>query len=68
MKGAWDSIHVIEVGENKAKANAHYKLTTTVMLSVETTTEQAGQVSLAGSMTRQVNYALAEDNQRWFIG
>jgi len=53
MKGAWDSIHVVEVRE-VSKTVQHYKLTTTVMLTIETTTEAAGKVSLAGSMTRQV--------------
>jgi len=53
MKGAWDSIHVVEVKE-ASKGFQHYKLTSTVMLTIETTTEATGKVSLAGSMTRQV--------------
>ena len=51
MKGAWDSIHVIEV--NDRKSSAHYKLTSTIMLSVETQSENTGMVRLAGSLTRQ---------------
>jgi capping protein beta len=51
MKGTWDSIHVIEVQDNKTKAR--YKLTSTVMLSIETETGATGQVNLAGSLTRQ---------------
>jgi len=51
MKGTWDSIHVVEVNDNKT--NAHYKLTTTVMLSIETETASTGTVSLSGSLTRQ---------------
>jgi len=51
MKGAWDSIHVVEVQDSKTKA--HYKLTSTVMLSIETETSATGHVSLAGSLTRQ---------------
>jgi len=51
MKGTWDSIHVVEV-QDSAK-NAHYKLTSTVMLSIETETEATGTVNLAGSLTRQ---------------
>jgi len=51
MKGTWDSIHVVEVQDNKK--TAHYKLTSTVMLSIETETSATGQVSLAGSLTRQ---------------
>jgi len=62
MKGAWDSIHVVEVKETKG--NAHYKLTSTIMLSIETATEATGKVSLAGSMTRQVekNNVVNNDN------
>jgi capping protein beta len=52
MKGSWDSIHVVEVKDQKTKAR--YKLTSTVMLSVETETNATGQVNLAGSLTRQV--------------
>jgi len=51
MKGTWDSIHVIDVEEKKNAA--HYKLTSTVMLSLETKTDQTGQVTLSGSLTRQ---------------
>lgn len=51
MKGTWDSIHVVEV-QNPAK-NAHYKLTSTVMLFIETETQKTGTVTLAGSLTRQ---------------
>lgn len=51
MKGTWDSIHVVEVQDNQK--NAHYKLTSTVMLSIETENNTTGKVSLAGSLTRQ---------------
>jgi len=51
MKGTWDSIHVVDVEDKKS--NAHYKLTSTIMLSLETKTEQAGTISLSGSLTRQ---------------
>eukprot|EP01115_Flamella_aegyptia_P002394 TRINITY_DN136434_c0_g1_i1.p1 TRINITY_DN136434_c0_g1~~TRINITY_DN136434_c0_g1_i1.p1 ORF type:complete len:271 (-),score=115.30 TRINITY_DN136434_c0_g1_i1:10-822(-) len=51
MKGTWDSIHVVEVQDHQK--NAHYKLTSTVMLSIETETAGTGNVSLAGSLTRQ---------------
>mmetsp|Transcript_36541 Transcript_36541/g.91622 ORF Transcript_36541/g.91622 Transcript_36541/m.91622 type:complete len:274 (-) Transcript_36541:104-925(-) len=51
MKGTWDSIHVIEVDDNRK--SAHYKLTSTVMLTIETSTDSAGNVSLSGSLTRQ---------------
>jgi len=51
MKGTWDSIHVVEVTTNKKSAK--YKLTSTVMLTIETEDQNTGQVSLAGSLTRQ---------------
>jgi len=51
MKGTWDSIHVVEVQDHQK--NAHYKLTSTVMLNIETETAATGSVSLAGSLTRQ---------------
>lgn len=60
MKGTWDSIHVIEVQDNKK--NAHYKLTSTVMLSIETETNATGRVSLAGSITRQDEKDFPVDN------
>jgi len=51
MKGTWDSIHVFEV-EDKG-ATADYKLTSTVMLMIETEDDRTGSISLSGSMTRQ---------------
>jgi len=51
MKGTWDSIHVFEVDD---KGNtADYRLTSTVMLTIDTEDEKTGSVSLSGSMTRQ---------------
>ena len=50
MKGTWDSIHVVEVLDKKP--SAHYKLTSTVMLFIETETQKTGTVTLAGSLTR----------------
>lgn len=51
MKGTWDSIHVFEVDDKKTTAD--YKLTSTVMLTIETEDEKSGSVSLSGSLTRQ---------------
>jgi capping protein beta len=51
MKGTWDSIHVFDVEDKDATAD--YKLTSTVMLTIETENEKTGTVSLSGSMTRQ---------------
>jgi len=52
MKGTWDSIHVVEVQDKQGKGG-HYKLTSTVMLFIETETKETGRVTLAGSLTRQ---------------
>jgi len=53
MKGTWDSIHVVEVQQDKAGGGAMYKLTSTVMLFIETQTPETGRITLAGSLTRQ---------------
>lgn len=53
VKGCWDSIHVVEVQEKSSGRNATYKLTSTVMLWLETNKEDSGMMQLGGSMTRQ---------------
>jgi capping protein beta len=59
LTGSWDSLHVFEAHERGRSAK--YKLTSTVILVLNTNKEQAGRkegdvgdVSLSGSMTRQV--------------
>jgi len=63
MRGSWDSIHVVEINNSNPKT-AHYKLTSTVMLTIETQTATAGQVNLSGSLTRQTetDYATSDQN------
>jgi capping protein beta len=67
-EGSWDSIHVFEASERGR--TAHYKLTSTVMLSLvtrpssastskstsapNTNTTTSGSTTLSGSMTRQI--------------
>lgn len=53
IQGSWDSIHVIEVQEKSSGKNAHYKLTSTVMLWLKTMFPDSGTVSLGGSLMRQ---------------
>lgn len=53
VKGCWDSIHVVEVQEKSSGRNATYKLTSTVMLWLETNKQDSGMMKLGGSMTRQ---------------
>ncbi|KNZ60229.1 uncharacterized protein VP01_1590g6 [Puccinia sorghi] len=55
LSGTWDSIHVFETMERGR--NAHYKLTSTVMLHLVQTHPVLGKINLAGSMTRQFEQA-----------
>lgn len=61
MRGAWDSIHVVEV-INSGKTST-YKLTSTVMLYMKTNKPGHGEMNLSGSMTRQseVNNQVVDD-------
>jgi capping protein beta len=52
IRGCWDSIHVVEVQERSSNRNS-YKLTSTVMLWLQTNRAQSGQMNLGGSLTRQ---------------
>ncbi|CAK9295877.1 unnamed protein product [Gordionus sp. m RMFG-2023] len=52
--GCWDSIHVIEIQEKPKLQSAKYKLTSTVMLWLQTSKEDSGTVILGGSLTRQM--------------
>lgn len=54
IKGCWDSIHVIEVQEKSSGRMAHYKLTSTAMLWLQTNKVGSGTMNLGGSLTRQV--------------
>jgi len=53
IKGCWDSIHVFEAVEKSSGRNANYKLTSTVMLWLETNKDGSGMMKLGGSLTRQ---------------
>jgi capping protein beta len=53
MKGTWDSIHVFEV-EEKGGSKADYRITSTIMLKIETNHTTTGLVNCSGSLTRQV--------------
>lgn len=77
--GSWDSIHVFETAERGRQA--HYKLTSTVMLQLITrkgtegevklpadrkgleNSKRDGEVSLSGSMTRQVCTVLSPSHR-----
>jgi capping protein beta len=53
IKGCWDSIHVIEVQERPNSTKVHYKLTSTVMLWLQTNKAGSGMMNLGGSLMRQ---------------
>ncbi|XP_058802174.1 F-actin-capping protein subunit beta [Phymastichus coffea] len=54
IKGCWDSIHVVEVQHKSMSRHAHYKLTSTAMLWLQTNKSGSGTMNLGGSLTRQV--------------
>jgi len=54
IKGCWDSIHVVEVQEKGNGRTAHYKLTSTCMLWLQTNKAKSGTMNLGGSLTRQI--------------
>lgn len=59
-EGVWDSIHVFEAIERGR--TTHYKLTSTVILSLSTAAGSLGDMDLSGNMTRQVEQDLPVDN------
>ncbi|KAG6005159.1 F-actin-capping protein subunit beta [Claviceps lovelessii] len=59
-EGVWDSIHVFEAIERGR--TTHYKLTSTVILSLATADSSLGDMDLSGNMTRQVEQDLPVDN------
>jgi len=46
IKGCWDSIHVVEVQEKSSGRSAHYKLTSTSMLWLQTNKTGSGTMNL----------------------
>jgi capping protein beta len=58
QEGAWDAIHVIQVGAED-EGMAHYCLTSTVMLSLTTNDESSGTFNLSGSIRRQMSMELS---------
>lgn len=58
--GSWDSIHVFDA-QDRART-AHYKLTSTVILSLGTDSDALGGLDLSGNMVRQVEQDMAVDD------
>jgi len=64
--GSWDSIHVFEALDRSR--TAHYKLTSTVILSLGSEAESLGTMDLSGNMVRQVEQDLpVEDDNSHVI-
>ena len=51
-EGCWDSIHVVEVNLEEGGKAANYKLTTTVILTMDVQKESVGDTNLSGTLTR----------------
>ncbi|KAF2442118.1 F-actin capping protein, beta subunit [Karstenula rhodostoma CBS 690.94] len=58
--GSWDSIHVFDA-QDRART-AHYKLTSTVILSLGTESEALGGLDLSGNMVRQIEQDMAVED------
>jgi capping protein beta len=64
-EASWDAIHVCEVVERPAHKVAHYKLTSTVILSVHNDVASGrGQLEVSGNLTRQTiqDLSIEDDN------
>jgi len=59
-QGSWDSIHVFEAVDRAR--TAHYKLTSTVILSLSSSSESLGEMDLSGNMTRQIESDLSVED------
>lgn len=64
-EGVWDSIHVFEAIERGR--TTHYKLTSTVILSLSTAEGSIGDMDLSGNMTRQVEQDLPVESDESHI-
>ncbi|CAH9076519.1 unnamed protein product [Cuscuta europaea] len=57
QEGAWDAIHVVQVG-SEDEGTTQYSLTSTVILSLTTNNESSGTFNLSGSIRRQMKMHL----------
>jgi len=64
-QGSWDSIHVFEAVDRAR--TAHYKLTSTVILSLSSSSESLGEMDLSGNMTRQIESDLPVEDDNSHI-
>jgi capping protein beta len=59
--GSWDSIHVLQISQFEGKS-AHYQLTSTILLDLDASSQQVGDLDLCGSMTRQAEQEFPLEN------
>lgn len=64
-QGVWDSIHVFEASERGRTTN--YRLTSTVILSLSSSTNTLGEMDLSGNMTRQVEQDMPAESDESHI-
>ncbi|KAF3484111.1 ATP-dependent DNA helicase [Arthroderma uncinatum] len=67
--GAWDSIHVFEATDRGR--TCHYRLTSTVILHLSTSSDSLGEMDLSGNMTRQIESDMAVNgdvSHVWNVG
>ncbi|KAB5579878.1 F-actin-capping protein subunit beta [Coniochaeta sp. 2T2.1] len=64
-QGVWDSIHVFEASERGRTTN--YRLTSTVILSLSSSSNSLGELDLSGNMTRQIEQDLPVDTDESHI-
>lgn len=60
QQGSWNSIHVVEVQELAAN-KAVYRLTTSVLLAMKVNRPELGDLTLDGTLTRQVRKLLLRE-------
>jgi len=65
IRGCWDSIHVFEVALNADQWQ--YKLTTTIMLWLQTRRRDSGILNLGGSLTRQFEHQVPTNQSAHII-
>lgn len=64
-EGTWDSIHVFEAIDRARMT--HYKLTSTVILSLSSASSSLGEMDLSGNMTRQIEQDMVVDGDESHI-
>ncbi|PSN50239.1 hypothetical protein C0J52_02382 [Blattella germanica] len=62
IKGCWDSIHIIEIQDKTDGKCYHYKLTSTVVLWLQSNKLRSGTMDVGGNLTRKMEVdAIAND-------